>query len=167
MHQICSVIIDDNDNEIDSINLKFVPRFLHYTEEALSKSHLTYEEVYGRFLNSNAAFETYAEFLERHVNRYDPKDKMQFVAYNVDFDENVTRRWFDNSKTQRMYGSYFWTPGICLMRQAAWLMRNQRVVHNFKLATICKFAGIEFEEEEAHDALYDVRKMIELYKKLV
>lgn len=35
---------------------------------------------------------------------------------------------------------------------------------NFRLGTVCQHAGIEFSEDEAHDALYDIRKTWELWQ---
>jgi len=167
VHQLSCIVLDDKDVEIDLIDLKFRPAKLDYEQAALEKSHITMEELYSRELSSDDAFKIYTKFLDKYADRFNPKDKMQFVAYNSVFDEDFVSKWFDNTPMDYMYGSYFWRPSLCLYRVAAWILRDARVTSAFTLKSLCEFAGIEFNEDDAHDAMYDARKTAELYLKLV
>ena len=164
--QIAIIITDDNLNEVDRVNLKFKPREGCTLEEgALEKTGMSVEKFRALEMSYGDAYKNLIAFLERLINRFDKKDKLQFVAYNAQFDARFLRQFFlDNG--DNYYGSWFWHPPICLMMHAAWMTRKVRKDwdSNFRLESLCKAAGINFNEEEAHDALYDVEKTIELYK---
>lgn len=167
VHQIGVIITDDKGNKLDSLNLMFAPpAFAKCSEEALAKCRLTHEQLFSRPLTQKAAFTKFISFLEEHVNRFDSKDKLQFVAYNSDFDEKFIRAWFF-SNSNDFFNSYFWSPSICMQRVAAWYLIDHRdKLERFKLHYVCKFLGIEFSEDHAHDAMYDIEKTLELYRKL-
>lgn len=165
VHHIASIMLDENGKGVDYISLKFTPYKSEYEQSALDIVGLSYDELFHqRKLTSAKAFQLFLEYLEKHVNKFDRDDKLQFLAYNSEFDERFVREWF-NEHSCNYYASYFWHPSICIMKECAWLLRDQRnVVPNFKLASLCKFAKIEFDEDAAHDAMYDIRKTVELYK---
>lgn len=166
LHQVAAIITDENGNELESINLCFRPSKDVIEISALEKTRLTEEQLLGRTLSSAKAFVQFLEFLEKHVNRFEKKDKLQFISYNTAFDEAFIREWF-LSNSNDFYGAYFWAPAICMQKVAAWFVQNHRTsIQSFKLCNVCKFAGIDFNEDEAHDALYDIRKTLELYHKL-
>ena len=166
--QISAKITDPDANEIlDQINLKFVPHSLESCHpEALEKTGYTLEELGSFPLSSPDAFKQFADWLATHVNRFDKKDKLQFLAYNAPFDSDFIREWFSKNGDD-YYGSYFWTPAICVMQATAWFVQGVRPAFpNFKLGTICECAELGWEEDSAHDADYDVEKTVELYRYL-
>lgn len=166
LHQVAAIITDGNGIEIDSIDLKFKPSKKLIEFSALEKTRLTEDELWNRKNSSLTAFSQFIAFLEKHINRFDKKDKLQFIAYNTAFDEAFIREWF-TSNGNDFFGAYFWNPTICMQKTAAWFIQNHRTsIHSFKLCNICAFAGIDFNEDEAHDAFYDIRKTLELYHKL-
>lgn len=166
LHQVAAIVLDENDKEAGRIDLKFKPTKLVYSNQALEKTRLTAEELYDRKLTSQNAFSQFIEFLDEFVNCYDKKDKMQFMAYNTAFDEAFIRTWFEQSENV-YFNSYFWAPTVCLQKTAAWHLRTIRPqFERFKLRTVCQFAQIDFNEDEAHDAMYDVERTVELYHKL-
>ena len=102
----------------------------------------------------------------RHVDKYNKRDKMFFAAYNAQFDMQFVRRFFEKCGDQ-YFGSWFWFPPIDIMGMAlVGLMDKRPSMENFKLATVARTLGIEFDLEKAHGAEYDIRKAIELYDKL-
>jgi DNA polymerase III alpha subunit (gram-positive type) len=167
LHQVAAIILDANDNEIDQVDLKFRPSKERFEQAALDKCGLDIQDVKNRPLSHNQAFELFTAFLEKHVNRYEKSDKLQFVAYNSAFDEGFIRQWFEDNNND-FYGAYFWSPSICIQKASAFFLRDVRnQINRFKLCFVCEFAQIEFDEAEAHDALYDIRKTVELYRKLI
>lgn len=167
IHQLASIMMDENGKCIDYILLTFRPFKTDDVENsALEVVGTTYEKLMSREMTSGRAFLKFQDYLNKHVNRFDKQDKLQFMAYNSEFDERFVREWFAEHDDS-FYGAYFWHPSVCIMKAAAWLLRdNREVVPNFKLETLCKFAKIDFNTEEAHSALYDIKKTIELYKAL-
>jgi len=99
------------------------------------------------------------------VNRYDKKDKLFAIGYNLhSFDMPFLRTLFERCG-DKYFGSWFWHPTIDLMLLSAFILRNQRhEMPNFKLGTVCRQFGIAVNEEEQHDALYDVKLCIELWR---
>lgn len=167
VHQVASIITDDDGNELDRINLCFAPDNVPIEYSALEKCGLTIQDLESRELTSARAFQQFIDFLSDHVNQFDKNDKLQFVSYNTNFDEQFIRAWFDRNANS-YYGSFFWNPSICIMKTVAWFFRNKRnVLPSFKLGAICQFANIEFDDDNAHDGLYDIQKTLELYRKLI
>ena len=169
VHQVAAILLDSDDKEVDRINLYFKPKGETYSNQALEKTRLTHDELYSRELSSDEGHKQFIEWLDKYVNKYDKKDKMQFIAWNSPFDEGFTRAWFDKAAGDTAwYGSYFWNPSICLAKVAAWYLMEERPnLISGKLRDTCQYAGIEFCEDDAHDALYDVEKTVALYRKLV
>lgn len=167
IHQISSIMIDENGKEIDSFNMKLRPFKAEYEQSALDIAGITYAELLEpERETSGACFLLFQEFLNKHVNRFNKKDRLQFVAYNSEFDERFVREWF-NEHDDSFYGAYFWNPSICVMKTAAWFLRDHRAkLNSFKLKAICNFAGIKFDENLGHDSMYDITKTLELYRVL-
>lgn len=166
--QISAKITDPDAKEvIDQLNLRFVPHSLEYVElEALEKTGCTLEELGSFPLSSSQAFKQFTDWLATHVDRFDQKDKLQFLAYNAQFDVEFVRQWFLKNG-DNYFGSFFWNPAICVMQAAAWFVQSVRpALPNFKLGTICKCAELGWDEDSAHDADYDVAKTVELYRYL-
>lgn len=107
----------------------------------------------------------YREFtneLNRHVGKFDKTDKLHFCAYNAKFDDDRLRDLFRRQK-DNYYGSYFWNPVDCVMIHAGLRLKHIRhTLPDFKLGTVCKSLAIEWDDNAAHDALYDIRKTREL-----
>ena len=110
--------------------------------------------------------ETYFKLLEtlgRHVDKFNKTDKFIAIGYGVEFDMKVLRRWFEGMGDQ-FFGSWFWTPWICVMSLAAQRFKEVRpTMPNFKLKTVLEKAGIYFDDDKLHSALYDAKKAMELY----
>lgn len=166
--QISAKITDPEANEIlDEINLTFVPHSLeNYEIEALEKTGYTIDQLSSFPLSSPDAFKQFTDWLAIHVNRFDKKDKLQFLAYNAPFDVGFVRQWFLKNG-DNYFGSFFWNPAICVMQATAWFVQSARPAFpNFQLGTICKCAELGWDEDSAHDADYDVAKTVELYRYL-
>jgi len=166
VHQIAAIITDDKGNELDSINLCFRPANGPIEFSALEKCRLTEDMLKGRGMSSEEGMKRFIEFLEKHVNRFDKQDKLHFVAYNSEFDEKFVRAWFE-SHGNEFFSSYFWHPSVCVQKVAAWMLQDHRAkIDRFKLYRVCQYLSIEFDESVAHDAMYDVRKTLDLYRTL-
>jgi len=113
--------------------------------------------IYGLFTND----------LNKFVDRYNKEDKLYFIAYNAPFDNNFIREMFLQNG-DKFFGSYFYSPHLCIMNLAAFrYQRKGKRPENFKLATVCKDMGIEVNEDKLHDASYDIQLSKELYNKLI
>jgi DNA polymerase-3 subunit epsilon len=143
----------------------------HVEEAALKVSGADIGEIYKR-LHPAQVYQTFIDVICKtkgglggYINRYDKADKFHLVGYNIlGFDIPFLRQWFLKNN-DKYFGSYFWHPGIDVMALAAEFVAPYRhTLSSFKLADVCRSFGIEVQEDELHDALYDVYLTRELYQ---
>lgn len=160
------------DGEIkNSFDFKIKPhKNALWMQEAIDKTGIT-PEIAESFMDSSEAFSKFTDILESYVDRYDREDKFFLIGYNVKFDEDFLREWFirealteEDKKYGNGFGALFWTPSIDVMNYAAVRTLTSRTnFPNFRLGTVCRTLGIEFNEEEAHNAQFDIQKTRELW----
>jgi DNA polymerase-3 subunit epsilon len=103
------------------------------------------------------------ETLSSFVDRYKPSDKYIMIGYNAIFDYEFLRSWFEKLN-DKFVGSWFWFPPIDVMVLAAQhLIKDRPKLHNFKLATVASYLGIEVDPKLLHDSFYDVSLTREIY----
>jgi DNA polymerase-3 subunit epsilon len=165
--QISGIITDANLNVLEECDLKFRPLSLECVQdEALIKTGMTLQSLSDLPLSAREAYSQLIEMLGRHCDKFDKTDKLHFVAYNAAFDVDFIRKFFEKNGDQ-FYGSWFWNPPICVMQAAAWMtMRVRGALPNFKLGTICECAELGWDEACAHDAAYDIRQTLKLFRYL-
>ena len=148
--------------------MKFKPFSMDNVQDgALKVTGESIESLNSLELTSKDAYDKFVSFLDSHCDRYDKLDKLQLVAYNAPFDSEFLRSFFTKND-DKYFGSWFWFPALCVMQAAAWLVKDdRRVFQNFKLGTLCECAGLDWDEDGAHDAMYDVEQTLNLYKYLV
>jgi len=120
-------------------------------------------EDFEEFEDQKVIFARYKKLLKQYVDPYDKKDKYNFLAYNSPFDNSFMRSWWFRNH-DKYFGSYFWTPDICIMRQAAqYLIRRRIELPNFKLATVAEFLGFNIEDTKLHSSMYDNELALYIY----
>jgi DNA polymerase III subunit epsilon len=115
------------------------------------------EEAYRKFIRE----------LDFYVDRFDKADKVFFVGYNCQsFDCPFVRQWFSDNGN-KFYGAYFWVNSIDIMCLASEFLKYVRPeMPNFKQSTVANFLGIDVDESNIHDAIYDINLTRDIYKKL-
>jgi DNA polymerase-3 subunit epsilon len=162
--QLSGRIVSNEGEVLDKFNFKFKPFSLeHYEDGALEQTGMTIADLEALPMTANEAFAAFITVLEKHCNRFDKTDKMQFVAYNAGFDNEFVRAFFEKMG-DNYFGSWFWNPPICVMQaMALFLIRVRGAIPNFKLATLCKCAELGWDESKAHDADYDIEQTMRLF----
>jgi DNA polymerase III epsilon subunit-like protein len=121
-----------------------------------SKNVLTQKEGFAKFCKE----------LELFVDKYNPKDKFQLIAYNAEFEQDKLFNFFKYHNCN-FYGSYFHRPALCLMQKSAWVLQDKRAkLENFQQSTVAKELKIKVIEERLHVADYDIELSYEVNKKL-
>lgn len=163
--QLSGIITDTDLNILEKFDFTFRPISLDHIDTGASEiTGMTREKLENLQMSATQVYHEFIKILSQYCNKYDKTDKMQMVAYNAQFDSEFIREFFIKNG-DNYFGSWFWTPAICVMQASAWFTQRVRgALPNFKLATVCKSAGIKFEEDEAHNSLYDVEKTLELFK---
>jgi DNA polymerase-3 subunit epsilon len=167
--QIAGLITDGRDTgykALDAFDFKFRPYPGMVELEALEKGRMTLEDLSAFPLSAEEVYQKFLKILAKHCNKFDKTDKLQIVAYNAGFDSEFLREFFTKSG-DKFYGSWFWTPAICVMQAAANELAEHRAkLPNFQLKTLCLAAEIAWDDDKAHDAKYDIAKTFELFRHL-
>jgi DNA polymerase III subunit epsilon len=107
------------------------------------------------------------KILGRYVDKFKRSDKFFFIGYNASFDNQFLREFF-NKANDKYFGSWFFNPALDVMSLAlSKLMSKRFAMENFKLPTVAKALGIEFDLDKAHGAEYDVQKTKEMFDKIM
>lgn len=172
-HKTCNVIqfsaiYLENNKEKDRIDIKMRPDDdAAIYRAALQVTHLSYKELMSRKVGQYEGYLQLLKFLDAKVNKFNTDDKMYFVAYNAQFDENHVRTWFERMDNS-YFNSYFHWPSLDVAQILAWYtMKTRMKLENFKLMTVARGLNIEIEEAKLHDAMYDVEVMKQIYDKLI
>ena len=122
-----------------------------------------------RRIPQREAYIHFIQFLDKFINKFDKEDKFHFIAYNAEFDTKFVRKFFERNGNA-FYGSYFFSPSICMMQAAAMSFMKKHTrsnINSMKLKDVASANQITVKNEKLHNAMYDVEITYELFKKLV
>lgn len=160
--------IDSKLKPVDAINLKMKPRTGKLIDQrALEINGSTVNEIL-HYPDDKEVFAKFTAFLDKHVDRYEPLDKIKLCGYNsVHFDVDFLRQWFiDNGS--KFFGAYFFNDSIDVMCEASrYLLHYRPALINFKLGNIAKVMDIDIDKSALHDGLYDVKLTFKIFKKIL
>jgi len=111
--------------------------------------------------------ETYKKLqavLDKYVDRYNREDKFSPAGYNVAFDVNFLKNFFLKNN-DKYYGAFF-DYHMINVDSLLYLFDYKGIIklENYKLVTVAKHFGIEFN---AHDALADIKTTRQVFYKLL
>ncbi|HDZ27018.1 hypothetical protein LCGC14_1048880 [marine sediment metagenome] len=128
--------------------------------EALMKNKFT-EKDFESFQSQEEGLYKFETALQRHIDRFDSRDKFVLAGYNVGFDDKFLRASFKRNKND-YYGSYImWAKLDVQSFLAKYLIETDTSLPNQKLETVCHHFGIDLD---AHDALEDIKATRKLYE---
>ena len=169
--QIAAILVDiDVDGVIsvlDAINLKMKPEPDKVIDKgALNVTGLTEDEIMT-WQDQDVAFRKFVAFLDRHVERFKGAGRLKLAGYNnVHFDADFLSRWFIDNGNDGFY-SYFYIDQIDVMCEASrYLLYYRDGMTNMKLGNVAKALGIKTDDSALHDAFYDIKLTIKLFKKI-
>lgn len=132
------------------------------SKEALSVIGKTIEEL-REYPDGKEAYRELISVMGQYVDRYNRFDKFYFIGYNSRFDEGFTRRWFEKCHDE-YFSSWFYWPAIDVSNLAAiHFMQNGGRPNSFSLMSVADTLGISVNEDEAHDAMYDIEITKKIY----
>ena len=135
-------------------------------KKALEVNRISKDDLFKR-TPPKEAFNNFINFLSKHIDRYNKRDKFFFLAYNAPFDYSFLREFFIKNGDS-YFGSWFFYPAIDVAVLAAMHLRDERHrMLNFKLTTVAPTLGIDVNLEEAHGALYDTKIMRAVFNKIM
>ncbi len=123
-------------------------------DAALACNKRTYVEIMA-FPDPRKVFSEFTKVLDSHVSKFNRQDKFVPAGFNVGFDMKFLRNYFKLNH-HKYFGSYFFNNIIVdpyMMVCSLVGMGKLPEFSDYKLETICRELGIEFD---AHDALEDI-----------
>ena len=154
--QIAAVAVDNELNELESFDV----RIRYGPPQRDSPQALVPRRAADRF----------AKFLRRYpsVNLVcdDGKNRpvARLVAHNAErFDAPILQHWYAE------LGLFLPAArlALCTKQRALWMFEEDKSLMkpvDAKLRTLCEYFGVKLSNEEAHDALHDVRATVAIYR---
>lgn len=114
----------------------------------------------------------FAEFLLRHATTEVPLASgatlrlAQLAAHHAAHDGPFLQAFFE--RNQRFYPGDFRM--LCTVQRAIWFFHEHKLLTppaDYKLVTLCRYFGVPLRDEDAHDALHDVRATVALYRAIL
>jgi len=161
--QLAAVYYEDF-QEVDSINILMRPTLPEHqiSPEALDIQHRSLEDLRG-YDSYDAGYRRFHEFLDKHVDKYNPGDKMYPMAYNGHFDMSFLNALFF-AHEDKYLGSYinkFLIDPLALVRVLHMVGRTPfSWLTSCKLSEVCNLFSVPLV---AHDALNDIRGMFSVF----
>lgn len=154
------------------INLQITPFEGDLIEDdALEHNGITREELNSLDrMSPKQAVQAINDFLGQWVDKFDKFDKYQWYGYKAAFDSDFTREFFYKNG-DKYFGSWFFTPPLCVMTLAAYILQKERQqIENMKLRSVYGYLfphrSQMYTEEEWHDALFDIERTMDVEKAL-
>ena len=162
-----SGIIRIDKKDVEKFNFYIKPfENSEVTEKALEVQGRTLEELKtDKYVEEKEVYKQFIELLDKYVDKYDRTDKFVVAGYNVRFDVDILKAFFQRHGNNFLFSyldSSMLDPlySIRLLQIAEILP----VLENNKLETWCKHFGIELK---AHDSLEDIEATKKLIGKLI
>ena len=148
--------------EADHINLQLAPfEGAEIDEEALSVTGLNRLQI-ACFPEQNGQYLRFAAWLEKHIDKYNTRDKAYPLAYNGHFDLGFLQAFFARNGDNYL-GSYI---NRKLLDPLAFLRfldyEGVIALDSYKLGRVCEHFGIPLK---AHDALADIRGAYRVWRR--
>ena len=162
-----SGIIRIDKKDVEKFNFYIKPfENSEVNEKALEVQGRTLEELKtDKYLEEKEVYKQFIDILDKYVDKYDRTDKFVVAGYNVRFDVDILKAFFQRHGNNFLFSyldSSMLDPlySIRLLQIAEILP----VLENNKLETWCKHFGIELK---AHDSLEDIEATKKLIRKLI
>lgn len=166
IHQL-SAIIEIDGVLMETINYRIRPNPKAVIDQvALAACKVTEEQILG-YPPMEDQFKQILSVLKEWVDQFDKKDKFHLIGYNnLKFDNEFFRQFFDQNGNSH-FDNYFWSGSMDVMSLAAYYLLDARAdMPSFKLSRVAKTLGIEIDEEQLHDSMYDVQITKQIYERI-
>lgn len=172
--QIAAITVDDDliEQETFEVKLQFDPN--QADPESLRKNHYCPNRWSADAVAPIEAARQFASFLRRHASvemfssrQQKPYRVARLAAHNAErFDGPFLQSWYE-SLGLFLPAAY---AVMCTKQRAHWLFQEHPSLpapRSFQLRTLCQYFGVPLSAESAHDALNDVRALVEVYRRIV
>lgn len=153
-----SGIIEIDGQIVETFDIKMKPQeFDSLPEDYVTPVGGITKQMMYSFQSPAEAYRQLIGILNKHVDKYNSKDKFFASGFNSQsFDMQFFREFFSRNN-DKYFGSWFWPISLDVMILAAQYLIDRRIyMVNFKLETVAAELGIKAEGEGFHDAFTDI-----------
>ncbi len=158
-------LIEIDDVVVDEFNYDIKPHPKALIEpEALKVNKKTVEEIM-LYTDMKLVLPVFKKKLSRYIDRFDKDDNAFLVGFNnASFDDKFLRKFFELCGDD-FINSWFYGNTIDVSVLASQYLLNRRSkMPTFKLKRVAMELGIEVDNNETHDALYDTQLTRQIYR---
>lgn len=131
-------------------------------DEALAIGGVTREQIQS-YEEESIIYNKLLTLILKYVNKFDKKDKLLVIGYNVKFDTNFLYQFWLRQGDNYLF-SLIWGNQLDVLSMASFLLEKERPsMVNFKLMTVAQKMGIVIDEEKLHNSYYDIVVTRELF----
>lgn len=157
-------VIEVNKKVQEVVNISCAPFATDAVDPVALKLQQTTAAELNTRLSPDLAYKQLTKTLGKYVDKYDTKDKLTVIGYNIDFDLGFLEKWFTKNQ-DKYFGSWFNRRPMDIMSLAYYYRYLTGIeLPDWKLKTICTHFGIKLDD--AHNALADVNATRQLFYKL-
>ena len=161
-----SLIIEVNNVIKEKHNIFMQPyRYDNINPTALEIQNRTVQEIKA-YPTPDDGYKKIISVFNSYIDRYDKKDKFDYVGYNVHFDINFLFQFFKRNNNPYLFsyiGNKIDVYGLLQFLVATNKINDMNHLPNLRLQTVCDAFGVHIE---AHDSMSDVEATRELFKKI-
>jgi hypothetical protein len=168
IRQIAAVAVDSQLQEIEAFDFKMK---VDWRRVRLWQSDHRRRVPRPRPADELRASQAFAEFLSRHATMEIPFHRKsrrlaQLAAHHATHDSLFLQAFCE--RNLNYYPAHYQM--LCTLQRALWYFYEHpwcAPPTDFKLATLCHYFSVPFDPDRAHDALYDARATVALYRRLL
>ena len=166
IHQLAGMIVIDNEiKEKFDFRIKPFPNAI-ITQDAMDVCKVKEENIL-QYPEHTIQYKNIITMLSKYVDKYNKKDKLHTIGYNISRYDDVFFRNFFKMNGDEYYNSWFWYPCLDVATIAGEYLKPERpCLDDFKQSTVAKYLGVNIDESRLHEAGYDVELCFEIYKKV-
>lgn len=163
MIQVAGIIEVDGE-VVEEFEIKCRPFKGEFVSQSALKVNGVALEDLRTWPEPSEAYSQLKKILDKHVNKYEKKDKLYAVGQNVGFDVEFLR-WFFRKNKDNYFGSYVHYHKIDLIAITTIMKIAGKIkLDNMKLESVMK--ALDFGDQ-THDALDDVRAVRKVFYQYV
>lgn len=160
--QISGIIM--NETEEETFDFRMAPYKSNDMDAGAEEKTGYTNEMIRTWPDQAYEFTKFINILDKYINRYDWNSRAFIVGWNVGFDTDFIRGWF-NFNNNNNFGRYFYSPNLDLMSYVGFHMaQNRKELKNFKLETVYE-ALMNRPMEGAHNAMSDIIATKQIFDK--
>ena len=154
-------LVEINGEIKEEFEMKCAPQDFTQLDSKALAIHGYSKEMLKEFPAPREIYNKLIRIIEKYISRYDKNDKFTPAGYNVKFDCDFLKNFFEKAG-DRYYGSLFnWKLVDPLAKLYMMDYEMKLSLPDYKLSTVCAHFNIPLK---AHDALADIKATRELYQ---